>query len=199
MKTISLLVFVVVTCIFAFSMPKRGQTFSPFRTKLVKGSRYLLVATAILAMAYTGYNTLIKPKPPEFIIEEPYAVRLTSNNHRLFFFKEPAISQVLIGEDAVALMNDIFGNSKSGKMVNGNEGGSWLGKLTARVYYSEEAYNNYLNGKPTGEGTSNSMEKGRVYYFYIYEDGSVYCNFNAPDRPYFKNNLSKDVKKSLFP
>ncbi|MEA4920429.1 MAG: hypothetical protein VB078_05890 [Clostridiaceae bacterium] len=199
MAVLALVAFVFLVCPIALAQPPVGKEFAPKKKLLVKTARYLMLAMGVAAAAYTAYSMTLGVKPPKYTIDTPYAIELKTDGHRLLGFSKAIKSQTLLGDDAAKLMEAIFGDSQSGKMLSWNTGASWSGQYTAKVYYSENAYQKALNHESPDEITRNSPSKGRIYRFTIYENGSVYCDVGAPEKPIYSIKLPRNIRKELFP
>ena len=95
-------------------------------------------------------------------------------------------------------MEGAFGDMTKGTLLSWNETGSWQGKYSARVYYTEEEYQRKLDGLSPLTIARNDTEKGTMYYFNIIENGKVYANVGGVN-PYYCVKLPRDVKNMLFP
>lgn len=201
MHVVALVVTFIVCAFFALSVPPVGEEFSPARKKINKLCQLTLLIIVVVSLASVFYNSTFANIPADAEINtDVYCIVLKTDGHRLLSFlgdEYKLESKVIYGDEAKAVMEGAFGDMTDGTMISWNETGSWQGKYSARVYYTEEEYQRKLDGLSPLTIARNDTEKGTMYYFTIVENGKVYVNLGG-SKPYYCIKLPRDVKKMLF-
>ena len=200
MAVVALVVFIVFTCSFAFSQPKRGESFSPGRQKFNRACRLILCGVGLISVAYLIYSIGWGTACSKYDVDtDVYAIELKTDGHRMLSFMTKTESHTLYGEEAHALMKAAFGDTTDADMEKWNGTPAWAGKYTARVYYTQDEYDRHQAGLSPVKMMRNDLAAGTIYRFTICETGSIYCDVGLPERPVYKIKLPHSIRRQLFP
>ena len=84
MAVVALVVFIVFTCSFAFSQPKRGKSFSPGRQKFNRACRLVLCGVGLISVAYLIYSIGWGTACGKYDVDiDVYAIELKTDGHRM--------------------------------------------------------------------------------------------------------------------
>ena len=203
MQVVILIAVFIFSAFFALSVPPVGEEFSPGRKKFNKFCQLILLLIVVVSLGFVFYNSTFATMPEDYDINtDVYCIVLKTDGHRLLSFIDDSkdlVSHTIFGDEAKAVMESAFGDMTKGSLMSWNETGSWQGKYSARVYYTEEEYQRKLDGLSPLTIARNDTEKGTMYYFTIVENGKVYANIGGTVHPYYCVKLSRNVKNMLFP